>query len=110
MGHCVVDAARESDAAAAAKVRKASEARPAHVDNVPAELIERIGAGTGTTVLVGWDRPARALLTVTGVVRPSCCSALAALTRAGLTAYVLTGDNERTGRPAATEVGSRSTG
>ncbi len=74
-------------------------------EDVPTELTERIGSSTGTTVLVGWGRTARALLTVTDVVRPSSRHAVAELTRAGLTAYLLTGDNARTGHQAATEVG-----
>ncbi len=72
---------------------------------IPDELSLRIASATGTTVLVGWDQTARALMTVTDTVRPTSRAAIAGLTAAGLTAYVLTGDNAATGRQVAAEVG-----
>ena len=73
-------------------------------DRVP-ESIASV-TSTGSTVYVGWGGTARAALTVADEVRSTSATAIGALTRdLGLTAYLLTGDNERTARAVATEVG-----
>ena len=72
---------------------------------VPDELTQQIASAAGTTVLVGWGGTAKALLRVADTVRPTSRAAVEDLTRAGLTAYLLTGDNAATGRQVAAEVG-----
>ena len=72
---------------------------------VPAELRAELDAGTGTTVLVGWDGTARAAITVADTPRGSSRAAIARLRELGLTPYLLTGDNEHTARRVAEEVG-----
>ncbi len=79
--------------------------KPGLFDTVPAELEAALAAGTGTTVLVGWDGAARAALTVADEVRDSSPAALQRLSGLGLTAYLLTGDNAQTARTVATQVG-----
>ncbi len=70
---------------------------------VPSEIATP--APSGTTVWLGWDGTARARLTVADEVRPTSAEAVRALSRAGLTAYLLTGDHERAARAVAEEVG-----
>ncbi len=73
-------------------------------DRVPEQIASV--ASTGSTVYVGWGGTARAALTVADEVRGTSAPAIGTLTRdLGLTAYLLTGDNERTARAVATEVG-----
>jgi Cu+-exporting ATPase len=72
---------------------------------VPDVLREAVEAGTGTTVLVGWDGIARAAVTVADTARPSSAGAVTRLRELGLTPYLLTGDNEHTARAVAREVG-----
>jgi P-type Cu+ transporter len=73
-------------------------------DRVPEEIASV--ASTGSTVYVGWGGTARAALTVADEVRGTSAPAIGTLTRdLGLTAYLLTGDNERTARAVAAEVG-----
>jgi Cu+-exporting ATPase len=66
--------------------------------------IRDIGSA-GTTVYVGWGGKARGALTVSDEVRPTSAAAVGALREQGLTAYLLTGDNERTARAVAIEIG-----
>ena len=72
---------------------------------VPAELQAALDAGTGTTVLVGWEGKAHAAITVADTPRESSAAAVARLRELGLTPYLLTGDNEHTARRVAQEVG-----
>ncbi|HET7304962.1 MAG TPA: heavy metal translocating P-type ATPase [Segeticoccus sp.] len=73
---------------------------------VPEELLQLTDAErAGTTVYVGWDGAARAALTVADEVRESSPAAVRRLGELGLTAYLLTGDNERTAREVADRVG-----
>ena len=58
-----------------------------------------------TTVLVGWDGQARAVLAVADVVKPTSRQAIAGLRRLGLTPVLLTGDNTTVARAVAAEVG-----
>ncbi|USQ82288.1 heavy metal translocating P-type ATPase [Ornithinimicrobium faecis] len=79
--------------------------KPDLFEQVPAELQAALDAGTGTTVLVGWEGTAHAALTVADAVRPSSAAAVARLRELGLTPYLLTGDNEHTAAVVAQEVG-----
>lgn len=79
--------------------------KPELFSTVPTELAEAVATAAGTTVLVGWDGTARAALTVADQARPSSAQAVRELAGLGLTAYLLTGDNEHTARAVAEEVG-----
>ena len=58
-----------------------------------------------TAVLAGWDGQARAALVVSDTVKPTSSAAIADLRRLGLRPILLTGDNERTARAVAEQVG-----
>ncbi|WP_411141063.1 heavy metal translocating P-type ATPase [Streptomyces sp. x-80] len=58
-----------------------------------------------TTVAVGWDGAARAVLVVADAVKPTCAEAVHRLRALGLTPVLLTGDNEAVAQAVATEVG-----
>ncbi len=58
-----------------------------------------------TAVLVGWDGEARAVLVVADTVKPTSEEAITALRSLGLRPVLLTGDNERTARTVAAQVG-----
>jgi Cu+-exporting ATPase len=73
-------------------------------DTIPTELT-RLRAREGSTVYVGWDAKARAAFTVTDTVRPTSSAAIERLAALGLTAYLLTGDEERTAHAVADRVG-----
>ena len=79
--------------------------RPSLFDEVPRTLQEAVDAGTGTTVLVGWEGTARAAITVADTPRETSTAAVARLRELGLTPYLLTGDNAHTARAVAQEVG-----
>ncbi|WP_392469072.1 heavy metal translocating P-type ATPase [Arsenicicoccus cauae] len=72
-------------------------------DVVPGDLesLDRVG----TTVHVGWGGVAYAALTVADEVRPTSAASLEALHDLGLRTMLLTGDNKRTARQVAEEVG-----
>lgn len=72
-------------------------------DVVPGDLesLDRVG----TTVHVGWGGVAYAALTVADEVRPTSPASLEALRDLGLRTMLLTGDNKRTARQVADEVG-----
>jgi Cu+-exporting ATPase len=84
-------------------------------DEVPPALVgaaDDAEAEGRTAVLVGWSGPeddavvARGVVAVADRVRPTSAEAVAELHRLGLEVVVLTGDNERTARAVATEVGA----
>ncbi len=58
-----------------------------------------------TVVAAGWDGAAHALLAVTDEPKTTSAAAVAELKRLGLRPVLLTGDNERTARAVAAEVG-----
>ena len=58
-----------------------------------------------TAVVAGWDGEARAVLAVADTVKPSSAEAVRELRGLGLRPVLLTGDNERTARAVAAEVG-----
>jgi Cu+-exporting ATPase len=58
-----------------------------------------------TAVVAAWDGAVRAVLVVADTVKPTSAEAVAELRRLGLRPVLLTGDNERTARAIAAEVG-----
>ncbi|MBD0675276.1 HAD-IC family P-type ATPase, partial [Streptomyces sp. CBMA156] len=58
-----------------------------------------------TTVAVGWDGEARAVLEVADAVRPTSAEAVGRLRALGLTPVLLTGDNRAVAEAVAAEVG-----
>jgi Cu+-exporting ATPase len=72
-------------------------------EEVPVDI--RLRDRAGTTVYVGWDGIARAALTVADEVRPDTAAAIERVRALGLTAHLLTGDNERTALDVARQVG-----
>jgi Cu+-exporting ATPase len=72
----------------------------------PAESAVTRLEGEGKTVMcVGCDRGLVGLIAVADTVKPDAMEAVAALRREGLAVVLLTGDNERTARAIAREVG-----
>jgi Cu+-exporting ATPase len=76
--------------------------RRALFGTVPDELTAH---PTGSSVWVGWDDTAYAVLSVADTVRPDAQRSVGELRDLGLTAYLLTGDQESTARAVACEVG-----
>jgi Cu+-exporting ATPase len=75
---------------------------------VPAALAgtrEAAEAAGRTPVFAGWDGAVRAVLVVADQPKPSSAEAVAALRTLGLRPVLLTGDNERTARAVAAQVG-----
>ena len=62
-------------------------------------------AGGRTPVLVAWDGRVRGVLVVADTIKPTSAEAIAQLRELGLSPVLLTGDNERTARAVAAEVG-----
>ena len=76
--------------------------------SLPARLTaeaDRLEAAGSTVVGVAWDGEARGLVAVADRVKPTSRQAVADLRALGLTPVLLTGDNERTARAVAAEVG-----
>ncbi|MCA0337316.1 MAG: cadmium-translocating P-type ATPase [Actinobacteria bacterium] len=76
--------------------------RRALFGTVPEELTAH---PTGSSVWVGWEDTAYAVLSVADTVRPDAQRSVGELRDLGLTAYLLTGDQESTARAVAREVG-----
>jgi P-type Cu+ transporter len=75
---------------------------------VPADLdAAREGAEAAgrTPVFVAWDGAVRGMLAVADTPKPTSAAAVAALRSLGLTPVLLTGDNARTARAVAAQVG-----
>ncbi|HVF04433.1 MAG TPA: heavy metal translocating P-type ATPase [Frankiaceae bacterium] len=75
---------------------------------VPASLAaarEDAEAAGRTPVFAGWDGEVRAVLVVADEPKPTSADAVRALRSLGLTPVLLTGDNERTARAVAAQVG-----
>jgi Cu+-exporting ATPase len=68
------------------------------------ELVHALDGGS-TSVVAAWDGEARAVFVVADTVKPSSPAAVAELHQLGLRTVLLTGDNERTARVVADEVG-----
>ena len=58
-----------------------------------------------TPVFAGWDGKVRAVLVVADTPKPTSVEAITAFKQLGLTPVLLTGDNERTARAVAAQVG-----
>jgi P-type Cu+ transporter len=74
---------------------------------LPSALAAAVRAGEtrATTIVVGWDGAARAVIEVADTVRPDSAAAVAALRGLGLEVVLLTGDNAGVARAVADEVG-----
>ncbi|MFM8793875.1 MAG: heavy metal translocating P-type ATPase [Acidimicrobiales bacterium] len=76
--------------------------------HIAPELTAALGAARDlghTAVVVGWEALARAVFVVADQPKPSSSSAVAELKSMGLAPVLLTGDNERTARAVAVQVG-----
>jgi P-type Cu+ transporter len=76
--------------------------------DIPAELDEAVTAAEErgqTTVLVGWDGRARAVVTVADQLRPTAPAAVARIRDLGMRAVLLTGDNRRAAVAVARQLG-----
>ncbi|MFN0029525.1 MAG: heavy metal translocating P-type ATPase [Acidimicrobiales bacterium] len=58
-----------------------------------------------TAVVVGWDGAARAVIVVSDTVKDSSAAAISRLRNLGLSPLLLTGDNQRSARAVAAQVG-----
>jgi Cu+-exporting ATPase len=67
--------------------------------------LERAEESGHTAVLAGWDGEATAVLVVSDTVKPTSRAAISELKRLGLRPVLLTGDNERTARAVAEQIG-----
>jgi Cu+-exporting ATPase len=77
-------------------------------DAAPTSLIEAADvaeAAGRTAVWVGWDGAVRGIVVVADTVKPTSAEAVAALRRLGLHPILLSGDNARTARAVAEQVG-----
>jgi Cu+-exporting ATPase len=75
---------------------------------MPAELEQarETAEGAGrTAVAIGWDRRVRGVLVVADTVKPTSAQAVEQLKHLGLRPVLLTGDNDRSARAIAAEVG-----
>ena len=75
---------------------------------LPADLADAVAHAESlgrTAVAVGWDERARGVLVVADTVKPTSAQAVRELRDLGLEPILLTGDNERTARAVAAEVG-----
>ncbi|GAA1255983.1 heavy metal translocating P-type ATPase [Pseudonocardia aurantiaca] len=86
--------------------------RPALLEQWSVPLREELAAAQAaaeeqgrTAVAVAWDGEARAVLVVADTVKPTSAQAISGLRALGLTPVLLTGDNERSARAVAAEVG-----
>ena len=70
------------------------------------EAVKQEAEGRGrTAILVGWDGEARGVVVVADTVKVTSAEAIATLRSLGLGPVLLTGDNERSARAVAAEVG-----
>jgi P-type Cu+ transporter len=75
---------------------------------VPAGLrdaVDRVEDAGRTAVLVGWDGQARGVLAVADAVKPGGGEAVRRIRRLGVRPVLVTGDNERTARAVAVQLG-----
>jgi P-type Cu+ transporter len=75
------------------------------LDDTLAAAVDAAQEQGRTTVAVGWDGAARGVLVVADTVKPTSEQAVAELKELGLQPVLLTGDNERSARAIAAEVG-----
>ncbi|ASU85904.1 heavy metal translocating P-type ATPase [Nocardiopsis gilva YIM 90087] len=78
-----------------------------HGMELPDNLVERAtkAAEAGTTVAVGWDGRARAVLVIADAVKPTSVQAIRQFRDLGLTPILLTGDQTDVAHAVAAEVG-----
>ncbi|MFE4605833.1 heavy metal translocating P-type ATPase [Kitasatospora indigofera] len=76
-----------------------------HLPPVLAEAKAAAEAAGRTTVAVGWDGEARAVLEIADTVKPTSARAIAELRALGLRPVLLTGDNRAVAQAVAAEVG-----
>ncbi|MBB6174776.1 Cu+-exporting ATPase [Nocardiopsis mwathae] len=78
-----------------------------HGMEVPTDLLERAAraAEAGTTVAVGWDGQARAMIVVADAVKPTSAQAIRRFRDLGLTPILLTGDQAEVAEAVAADVG-----
>jgi len=80
--------------------------RPSLFGSLPDGVRRSVAEATdGTPVVVGWDGAARGVIVVADTVKPTSVEAVARLKGLGLRPVLLTGDNARTARAIADEVG-----
>ncbi|KJS52655.1 carbonate dehydratase, partial [Streptomyces rubellomurinus subsp. indigoferus] len=79
--------------------------RAQHLPPALARAAAAAEAAGRTTITVGWDGEARAVLEVADAVRPTSVEAIAELRALGLTPVLLTGDNRAVAEAVAAEVG-----
>ncbi|MGE0333875.1 MAG: heavy metal translocating P-type ATPase [Gammaproteobacteria bacterium] len=80
--------------------------RARDIDVAPAEqTLDRHEAQAHTAVLVGIDGAVAGVLAIADAVKPDAGDAIAELKGRGITPVMLTGDNERTARAVASQVG-----
>ena len=87
---------------------EATVGRPDLFGEMPIELTSAVHEALArghTAVVVGWDGEAKAVLAVEDRVRATSAEAVAALRLLGMEVTLLTGDDERTARTVADEVG-----
>lgn len=92
--------------------RAAMLGSPRHVDElglaVPAELRDaaaRVEDSGRTAVLLAWEGTARGVLAVADSVKPGGADAVRQIRRLGVRPVLVTGDNERTARAVAAQLG-----
>ncbi|WP_347354759.1 heavy metal translocating P-type ATPase [Intrasporangium sp.] len=103
----ITDFAANPGEGASARIRgtEVTVGKAALFDTVADSLVTHARTHPGTTVFVGWDGTAHAVLTVGDTVRDSSRAAVARLRELGLTPYLLTGDAEGNARSVADQVG-----
>lgn len=79
--------------------------RAALFDEVDESLLDHAHAHGGHTVFVGWDGVARAALTIEDAVRETSRAGIERLRELGLTAYLMSGDGDRSARRVAEQIG-----
>jgi P-type Cu+ transporter len=76
-----------------------------HLDDRLTAARDDAEAAGRTPIYVGWDGRARAVIVVSDTVKPTSAEAIAGLRQLGLRPVLLTGDNERSARAVAAQVG-----
>ena len=79
--------------------------RGVEVGGALTDALDTAREGGRTVVVAAWDGEARALFVVADTVKPSSSEAITELERLGLRPILLTGDNARSARAVANEVG-----
>ena len=102
-GHGNAEAAVGPDATTEVCVGK--RALFATVPDAVDELAGEAEASGATAVLVGRDGEAEGVIVLTDGIEPTAAATVAALRTAGIEPHLLTGDNERTARAVAAEIG-----